>query len=75
MVNAPAVSPATKAKLDAILEKHVASGLIPASTFAVATADPSAPPLYFKAEGDKVFGQPDKGKINEDTSGCDPAGH
>ncbi|GFZ52308.1 hypothetical protein JCM24511_10081 [Saitozyma sp. JCM 24511] len=66
-IKRPTVTPATKQKLDAILKKHVDLGLIPAATFAVATADSKAEPLYFKAEGDKVFGQPDKGQINEDT--------
>lgn len=64
----PTVSAATKAKLDGILKKHVDSGLMPAATFAIATADPKAEPLYFKAEGDQVLGQPDKGQIDENTS-------
>ncbi|KLT43858.1 beta-lactamase/transpeptidase-like protein [Cutaneotrichosporon oleaginosum] len=64
---APTLSAEGKAKLDQILESEVASGEIPASTFAVATADANAPPIYWGVAGDRHFGDPSKGQINEDT--------
>lgn len=63
---APTLAAEGKAKLDNILQSHVASGDIPAATFAVATPDDAAP-LYVGTAGDKHFGDPSKGQINEDT--------
>jgi len=64
----PTLTAEGKAKLDGILQENVASGEIPASTFAVATA--SGDPFYIKTEGSKVFGEPDKGAIDENTGRC-----
>lgn len=64
---APTLSAEGKAKLDNILQSNVASGAIPGSTFAVATPDANAPPIYFNTAGDKVFGDPSKGQVDEDT--------
>jgi methyl acetate hydrolase len=64
---APTLSADGKAKLDKILQSEVASGEIPGSTFAVATPDANAAPLYFGTAGDRHFGDASKGQINEDT--------
>lgn len=66
-VTKPTLSAEAKSKIDKILESAVESKEIPASTFAVATADLDAPPIYFKAVGERVFGSPDQGQIDEDT--------
>lgn len=66
-VTTPTLSADAKTKIDQILQSAVDSKEIPASTFAVATADLNAEPVYFKASGERVFGSPDKGQINEDT--------
>jgi hypothetical protein len=62
---APTITAEGKTKLDSILKTAVEAGDIPASTFAVATAE--GHPLYIETEGNKVFGEADKGKIDEDT--------
>lgn len=66
-IKTPTLSAETKQKLDSILKENVDSHEIPASTFAVATADPKADPIYFNAYGDRVFGDASKGQIDEDT--------
>ncbi|BEI80844.1 hypothetical protein CcaverHIS002_0200040 [Cutaneotrichosporon cavernicola] len=64
---APTLSAEGKAKLDQILKSNVEAGDIPGSTFAVATPDANAPLIYWGTAGDRHFGDPSKGQINEDT--------
>lgn len=66
---APTLSAEGKAKLDQILKSNVESGEIPGSTFAIATPDANAPLVYWGTAGDRHFGDPSKGQINEDTGG------
>ncbi|GMK56287.1 hypothetical protein CspeluHIS016_0301270 [Cutaneotrichosporon spelunceum] len=64
---APTLSAAGKAKLDQILKSNTESRDIPGSTFAVATPDADASLVYWGTGGDRVFGDPSKGQIDEDT--------
>jgi hypothetical protein len=67
---APTLSAQGKAKLDDILKQNVASGEIPAATFAVVTSDLKADPIYINTAGDRVYGDASKGQIDEDTGEC-----
>ncbi|KAL1409159.1 hypothetical protein Q8F55_005988 [Vanrija albida] len=60
----PSISDAGKAKLDALLHASVATPETPALAFGAATADDV---LYFAAEGERVWGQPDKGQVDDTT--------
>lgn len=62
--NQPVVSAKGKAALDELLAARVDSGLIPSTTFGATTA---AGPIYFAAHGERVLGEPDKGKIDDTT--------
>lgn len=59
------LTPEGKKALDDLLDGFVAEKRIPAITFGATTADGL---IYFNAKGDKVFGEPDKGQIDENTS-------
>ncbi|BEI82851.1 hypothetical protein CcaverHIS002_0307190 [Cutaneotrichosporon cavernicola] len=61
----PQLSADSKAALDALLAEKVAEKKIPAIFFGASNADGE---LYFNAMGDKVFGEPDKGQIDENTT-------
>lgn len=61
----PELNAEGKAALDAVLTKAAASRTVPAVHFAVTTADG---PIYGNQAGERVFGEPDKGPVNEDTS-------
>lgn len=65
----PSLSPQGSRAISAWLEAEVAKKTHPAMFAAVATADKV---LYFNAKGDRVFGQPEKGLVDEDTGeSCD----
>lgn len=61
----PRLSPEGKAALDAILKKAVESRVVPAMHFAATTKDGV---IYAGQAGEKVFDEPEKGQVNEDTS-------
>lgn len=61
----PKLSPAGSAALDALLKETVESRVIPATYFGVTGADGE---LYFNCAGDKVFGSPEQGQVDADTS-------
>ncbi|WOO82583.1 Acyltransferase LovD [Vanrija pseudolonga] len=60
----PTLSAAAKAKLDALLHTSVAQPETPAFAFAAATADEL---LYFNSAGERVWGSPDKGQVDDTT--------
>lgn len=61
----PRLSEEGKAALDALLKKAVESRVVPALHFAATTKDDV---IYAGQAGERVFGEPDKGQVNEDTS-------
>jgi len=64
---APKLDASGKAALDTLLKDTVESRNVPATYFGATTADGE---LYFNCAGERVFGEPDKGMVNEDTSKC-----
>lgn len=60
----PNLSAEGKRAVGAWLDAEVAKGTHPAIFAAIATADEM---LYFNAKGDRVFAQPEKGQVDEDT--------
>lgn len=64
---APKLSPAGAAALDALLKDTVDNHVLPATYFGLAGPDGE---IYFNCAGDKVFGQPEHGQVNPDTSEC-----
>lgn len=60
-----------KARLDSILHAAVDSRQVNALTFAVSDAEGE---LYFNCAGERVFGELDKGQVDERTSECYRAG-
>lgn len=61
----PRLSAEGKAALDALLAKAVAGRTVPALHFAATTKDGV---LYAGQAGERVFGEPDKGQVNAETS-------
>lgn len=64
---APKLSPAGVAALDTLLKETVEQRVLPATYFGVAGPDGE---IYFNCAGEKVFGQPEHGEVNPDTSEC-----
>ncbi|KAL1409452.1 hypothetical protein Q8F55_003435 [Vanrija albida] len=58
------LSPASKRAIDALLDDAVKSREVNAPTVGVATADEI---LYFAAKGERVYGKPELGQINDET--------
>lgn len=65
----PRLSDEGKAALDAILKKATESRTVPAMHFAATTKDGV---LYAGQAGEKIFNEPEKGQVNEDTSRSPP---
>jgi len=61
----PKLSSAGRRALDALLHQRVASRTLPALHFGATT---SAGTLYLNCAGDRVFGEPEKGQVDRDTS-------
>jgi methyl acetate hydrolase len=61
----PSLTPEGKASLDKLLQTKVESRTVPATFFGATTA---AGPIYFNCAGERVFGEPEKGLVNDDTS-------
>lgn len=55
---------ANREALDELLASQAAKGVLPAIFMAVTNAEGD---LYINQTGDRVFGQPDKGPVTEDT--------
>jgi hypothetical protein len=51
--------------LDKLLDDTVKSRKVPATYFGATT---STGEIYFKGQGERMFGQPEKGEVQEDTS-------
>ena len=66
--NKLAISEAGKTALDELLSTKVEGRTVPALFFGATTADDE---IYFACKGDMVYGDPDKGAVNEDTSMSD----
>jgi len=66
---APRVSAKGRAALAAFLDESVNSGRFPAQFHGIATADDL---IYWDKKGDLVYGDPEKGQVNDDTSTCSP---
>lgn len=65
----PRLSAEGKAALDALLAKAVATRTVPALHFAATTKDGV---LYAGQAGERVFGEPEKGPVDEQTSESTP---
>lgn len=61
----PILSAKGKAALDELLTSRVESRNIPAATFGVTSADGE---IYFNHAGERIFGQPEKGNVDDKTS-------
>ncbi|KAL1410426.1 hypothetical protein Q8F55_004437 [Vanrija albida] len=61
----PRLSDASKAALDALLQRVTSSRELPALTLGVAGA--TGAPLYFAAAGERVFGDPEQGLVDDST--------
>ncbi|WOO79811.1 Acyltransferase LovD [Vanrija pseudolonga] len=64
MTRTPSLTPASKRAIDALLEAAVTSREVNAPTAVVATADEI---LYFSARGERVYGKPELGTIDDQT--------
>lgn len=62
---APKISDEGKAALDAYLNERVGSKEVPAVFFAVTNKDEE---IYINCAGDRKFGHPEEGPVNQDTS-------
>lgn len=60
----PVLSAKGRAALDELLATRVDSRAIPAATFGATTADGE---IYLNCRGERVFGQPDKGRVDDKT--------
>jgi hypothetical protein len=54
-----------RAAIDNLLRETVESKRVPATFFGVTTADSE---LYYDQKGDRIFGKPDQGEVDEHTS-------
>ncbi|TXT10890.1 hypothetical protein VHUM_01641 [Vanrija humicola] len=61
----PRLTPAAAAALDALLARVEDTHTLPAVTLGVIAAQ--GEPLYFSAQGDRVLGEPDKGRVDATT--------
>lgn len=66
----PCLADTAKASLDAFLHESVISRKYPAITLGAIGAQ--GDPVYFACEGDKVFGEPDKGQVDDGTCASTP---
>lgn len=56
--------------LDTLLKRTVDERTMPAVHFGATTAEDE---LYFNCRGERVYGEPDKGMVDDDTSRCSVA--
>ena len=62
-----ALSAEAKSSLDSLISETAASRAVPVIFAGVATAHEI---LYLSQAGDRVFEEPEKGQVDEDTSAC-----
>lgn len=63
--NYPTITAEGRERLDKYLHEHATSGQIPAMFLGATTAEDE---IYFGSEGDRYYGEPDKGKVDGDTT-------
>ena len=64
-VHNPSLDSSAKATFDSFLKQAVESRTVPAIHIGAANADEI---LYFNCAGERVFGEPDEGMVDDDTS-------
>lgn len=66
----PRLPSAAQTSIDAFLHDAMKSGNYPAITLGAIGA--TGEPLYFAFEGDRVYGEPEKGKVDQSTCAYPP---
>lgn len=66
----PSLPSSAQVSIDTFLHDAMKSGNFPAITLGAIGV--TGEPLYFACEGDRVHGEPDKGKVDQDTCAYSP---